>query len=269
MQFDESQYFDSAEFSKLNEDEDRDLEYYTEEIEDDYGSDSDDALNTPGRSITKTPDEPTPKLADQKSVDECKYNISVGPVGDSKIAGIMMIFNQKNFTQEMQRKYGLGERHGSTVDTVRMRVAWESLGYLVYEHIDYRKDTIEATVTKMLEKKALLRCAISFGITFMSHGHENYQIAAFDELFDYTPLVSKINACQELKGKPKLVFVNGIFKVLIFFYNFTLSMSWRKIHEKSRQCSPSNNTRSIGCSVSFQHKRDLQIISVTNHTQQW
>ena len=222
MHFDESQFFDSTEFSRLNEDEERDLEDYIEEIKSGfYDSDSDDSFKSPGRNITKTSNESATKLVHErsliKSVNECQYNVSEGPVRDSKIAGIMMILNQKNFTQEMQRKYGLGERHGSTVDTVRMRVAWESLGYLVYEYIDYRKDTIEATVTNMLEKKALLRCAISFGITFMSHGHENYQIAAFDELFDYTPLVSKINACQELKGKPKLVFVNGIFKVLIFF----------------------------------------------------
>ena len=139
-------------------------------------------------------------------------------------------------------KKGLGERKGSVVDTFRMRKVWESLGYLVYEHIDLRKREIEERVTDMLKRKEKLGCAKSFGITFMSHGDENYQIAAFDEVFNYMPLVDEINKSPELKGKPKLVFINGTIIFLILLYKFFLSMSWRKIYEKSCKCDPSNNT---------------------------
>ena len=208
----EEEIFDESQFLGGDEETDfkLDAEDYLEEIENgfyDSGSDVDDAFISPGRNITKKPEKALRETkieiqqTDVNQIDKHKYDVRVSK---DSFTGVMMIFNQKNFTPKME----LEERKGSIVDTYRMRKAWESLGYFVYEYVDCRKYEIEEKVKTMLSKKELVS-ARSFAIAFMSHGGENYQIAAFDEIFNYMDLVDEIKCCEALKGKPKLVFVQG------------------------------------------------------------
>ena len=106
-QFEESQFLDSTE-EDYYDDEERDVEEYMKEINDGfYDLGSDDSIQSAGRSITKMPNEKARNLANHRalinSVDDDKYDVSVG---ECSVAGIMMVFNQKNFTESMKRSTG-------------------------------------------------------------------------------------------------------------------------------------------------------------------
>ena len=198
--FDENKFFNDEEVRYYEGLIEKQFKECIEEINEKgvYDHDSDDALVRPGRNIVKQHQQKEQVDHEWHNLAEPTYEVNVN---SKKCTGVMLIFNQK-FANQPDKA-----RQGSSTDTRRLTKAWESLGFLVYAWTDERTDEILGTIKKYADKYA--EHVSTFGVTFMSHGKENLHIDTFRGELDIMVAVDIVKNCPNLKGKPKLFFIQS------------------------------------------------------------
>jgi len=117
--------------------------------------------------------------------------------------GYFLIFNQKNFSQD--HPHGMKERLGSDVDVKRLTQAMTSIGFTVRVYDNFRTKGVLEKIEKYAMNEEMRKCN-AFGLAFLSHGHENGDLATFDGMTNVKTVIGQVKGSTLLAGKPKLFF---------------------------------------------------------------
>lgn len=117
--------------------------------------------------------------------------------------GYFLIFNQKNFSQD--HPHGMKERLGSDVDVKRLTQAMTGIGFTVRVYDNFRTKGVLEKIEKYAMNEEMGKCN-AFGLAFLSHGHENGDLATFDGMTNVKTVIGQVKGSTLLAGKPKLFF---------------------------------------------------------------
>uniref|UniRef100_A0A8B9GM96 Caspase-6 n=1 Tax=Astyanax mexicanus TaxID=7994 RepID=A0A8B9GM96_ASTMX len=117
---------------------------------------------------------------------------------DHKRRGLALIFNQQNFSHELDMK----TRFGTAADKANLTERFKELGFKVKGYDNLKKKDMLHKIRKGTANHADADC---FACVFLSHG-ENGHVYAFDDKIDIKEVTSLFRGdkCRSLVGKPKI-----------------------------------------------------------------
>ena len=115
----------------------------------------------------------------------------------------------------------------------RLTDAMTSIGFTVRVYDNFRTKGVLEKIGKYAMNEEMGKCN-AFGLAFLSHGHENGDLATFDGMTNVKTVIGQVKGSTLLAGKPKLFFFQGQLLILIHLFQiFNFSMSWKYIYGRS------------------------------------
>ena len=89
-----------------------------------------------------------------------------------------------------------------------------SIGFTVRVYDNFRTKGVLEKIEKYATNEEMGKCN-AFGLAFLSHGHENGDLATFDGMTNVKAIIGQVKGSTLLAGKPKLFFFQGQFLIKI------------------------------------------------------